>query len=991
MLGLKTTKKTPGRNKKRSDQKRKLQLESLENRQLLAADLAFDAVGACHAEAPALYWHNIQAPTDIDNDGELSPLDALLVVNELNVSGGGALAHSANAVDSYRVDVNADGQLTPIDALMIINQLNTGGASTSPFDDFEADCKSSNAIEFQGTPTQFVLNSSGTTSVPLQARSQSENPLRYGFTIEGDTNLVDVQLQGSVLNITPRDEVAGKVRINTFASDGQGLASASFDVQVNQAEFAEASVDSRLLSKWQEFGAQVGLGAPLAGSTTDSGETSQKFENGELRWSSENGYGITNSQAREFVLTTTQSERTAYTRRPTLLVITQGANTGGHFTYPWQTELARNLRSELENADSQVHSMIVQWDSFKPNDRGVRDISSKVKDWLGQRQQEWNVVLVGHSRGAIFNHELAQEIAGSSNIRNLSHIMVDPTASVTHGDQYPSNVPLEVDHSMVYDDGYVFIPLAVRDGLPVAGAGYERVSLDGFGYQDTVGSHNAIASWYAEEGYQNDLAWLLSQETPTSKPFFVHEDLETGNQLLVAPGPESPNHVVDIGIDTNENGNFHGYITIFPIGGVDVTIGKQGLDVSAGVIGYGSGGVSLSSRGFTASVNVYNTIGGGLIIGNDETRLDVNVFGVNLNLFGKGAGVYVGGNKLEFDISDSIASGSIGVHSLESGGKRINQTFRQGSKTFQETINANGQLVSKAWNNSGKWVTQEFNSIGELVREKEYFDAAGKHIHKLRKWSGTKLTDFEQFAKDGWKEVNKYLNSKEQWVSQRFNAAGEKLKEWIYYDAAGKQLKQFRGWADGKLTDLEQFTTDGWKKVNKYLNSKGQWVSQRFNAAGEKLKEWIYYDAAGKKLQQFRGWADGKLTDLEQFSTAGWKKVNKFLNSKGKWVSQKLNSSGKVISQWVYHGGYGSQLREWAAWDSAGDITNINRYTSKGVRTLKAYVSTKGNWVERHYVNGKEKAVRIWSASGKYLGDKLKNYSDAASKLDPTTKDWWPF
>ena len=81
----------------------------------------------------------------------------------------------------------------------------------------------------------------------------------------------------------------------------------------------------------------------------------------------------------------------------------------------------------------------------------------------------------------------------------------------------------------------------------------------------------------------------------------------------------------------------------------------------------------------------------------------------------------------------------------------------------------------------------------------------------------------------------------------------------------------------------------------------------------------------------------------------------------------------------------------WAEWSSGGKLLNLERFATNGLKTLDAYWSTAGNWVERTYQDGKEIAVKIWDSAGKYLGDQYKNFKDAASKLDPTTKNWWPF
>ncbi|MGE0761180.1 MAG: dockerin type I domain-containing protein, partial [Pirellulaceae bacterium] len=58
---------------------------------------------------------------DVDNDGTVAPFDALLVVNRLNRSAGGAKGETGGAVYP---DVNGDGQVTPLDVLAIVNYLN---------------------------------------------------------------------------------------------------------------------------------------------------------------------------------------------------------------------------------------------------------------------------------------------------------------------------------------------------------------------------------------------------------------------------------------------------------------------------------------------------------------------------------------------------------------------------------------------------------------------------------------------------------------------------------------------------------------------------------------------------------------------------------------------------------------------------------------------------------------------------------------------------
>ncbi len=85
---------------------RRLFLESLEGRQMLAADL----------------WG---MDLDVNNDGVVSPLDALQVINILNHEGWGEMDSGAIAQGLYP-DVTDDGRVTPLDALTVIHGINAG-------------------------------------------------------------------------------------------------------------------------------------------------------------------------------------------------------------------------------------------------------------------------------------------------------------------------------------------------------------------------------------------------------------------------------------------------------------------------------------------------------------------------------------------------------------------------------------------------------------------------------------------------------------------------------------------------------------------------------------------------------------------------------------------------------------------------------------------------------------------------------------------------
>jgi hypothetical protein len=73
-------------------------------------------------DSGVLVFTNPTDPLDVDNDGQISPLDALLIINDLNSNGSRSLTGVDQAL--YYVDVTGDRFLSPLDALQVINFLN---------------------------------------------------------------------------------------------------------------------------------------------------------------------------------------------------------------------------------------------------------------------------------------------------------------------------------------------------------------------------------------------------------------------------------------------------------------------------------------------------------------------------------------------------------------------------------------------------------------------------------------------------------------------------------------------------------------------------------------------------------------------------------------------------------------------------------------------------------------------------------------------------
>ncbi|MCO6430288.1 MAG: hypothetical protein J5J00_05455 [Deltaproteobacteria bacterium] len=72
-------------------------------------------------------WHNATIPYDVDLDGLITEDDALAIINELDNNGARPLPEEAPSERHYYFDVNDDKSVSPLDAILIINYLNSNG------------------------------------------------------------------------------------------------------------------------------------------------------------------------------------------------------------------------------------------------------------------------------------------------------------------------------------------------------------------------------------------------------------------------------------------------------------------------------------------------------------------------------------------------------------------------------------------------------------------------------------------------------------------------------------------------------------------------------------------------------------------------------------------------------------------------------------------------------------------------------------------------
>ena len=142
-------------------------------------------------------WHNAVDPYDVNRDGHRSPIDALGVINAINLIGSGKLEKLEAKIDAMTdgsvvfqlgksfPDTNADGHVGPIDALHVINYLEGSSLET-------AHGESPVALEIEASAVEspsaiFVLADAPASNIGLAPRASSSQEDRRAYKVESDS------------------------------------------------------------------------------------------------------------------------------------------------------------------------------------------------------------------------------------------------------------------------------------------------------------------------------------------------------------------------------------------------------------------------------------------------------------------------------------------------------------------------------------------------------------------------------------------------------------------------------------------------------------------------------------------------------------------------------------------------------------------------------------------------------------------------------------
>ncbi len=213
---------------------RRLQSETLEKRNLLAADIGLASDYALAHN----YWH----PADVDDNKEITAGDALRVINLMNRHGGTIEITEAGQIDSF-ADVNADGMVSASDALFVINSLNRGEAAGELVELFANARDANDAALTDATNREITVNVGELFYIEL-----SYSDLRgFGddlgaFQVSADFDLSIPNVVTPVLSETQQFTIEGIVRSANSGSVVLSLEGSTATSEVTLAAFTSGPV-----------------------------------------------------------------------------------------------------------------------------------------------------------------------------------------------------------------------------------------------------------------------------------------------------------------------------------------------------------------------------------------------------------------------------------------------------------------------------------------------------------------------------------------------------------------------------------------------------------------------------------------------------------------------------------------------------------------------------------------------------------------------------
>lgn len=172
-------------------------------------------------------YHNDGNPYDVNRNGEITSLDALIVINYLNIYGPGPVGQGD---PGYGYDVNGDGMVTALDALLILNEItrirNGDGTVGSRG---EGEEESEDSTTPQPLPNGIIAEGESVDNLGDESEVQGDAPAN-GLDVA--MNQWDRTDDGSPLAVD-RDDT-GRSQREFVPDDGTSPSSSEFAASVDQ-------------------------------------------------------------------------------------------------------------------------------------------------------------------------------------------------------------------------------------------------------------------------------------------------------------------------------------------------------------------------------------------------------------------------------------------------------------------------------------------------------------------------------------------------------------------------------------------------------------------------------------------------------------------------------------------------------------------------------------------------------------------------------------
>lgn len=140
----------------------------------------FDSLRVVSAPGGANGEHNSTRPLDVNNDGHVSAIDALLIINQLNGVGRGS--GEGESSSNYFPDTSNDGRVSALDALLVINFLNNRSRGEG---EGEAEGEAAPGIQSDGLSNKSQLKSNPLNSSAFEELRPSKSEVATGSKSAG--------------------------------------------------------------------------------------------------------------------------------------------------------------------------------------------------------------------------------------------------------------------------------------------------------------------------------------------------------------------------------------------------------------------------------------------------------------------------------------------------------------------------------------------------------------------------------------------------------------------------------------------------------------------------------------------------------------------------------------------------------------------------------------------------------------------------------------